>query len=98
MQAFLPLSSSREIRANYWQKWFVHRTIRPEAVGGLVHNHWVNGFETPLHDDVLASEAVDRSYGELGTYFLSGAYPGEKYIFGAPQLAKRFTISIRPGP
>ncbi len=75
VQGFLPLSSSREIRANYWQKWFVHRTIRPEAFGGLVHNHWVNGFDTPLHDDVLASEAVDRSYGEFGTYFLSGAYP-----------------------
>jgi hypothetical protein len=75
IQGLLPLSASREIRANYWQKWFVHRTIRPEAFGGLVHHHFVNGRDYPLHDDILASEALDRSFGEFGSYLLSGHFP-----------------------
>lgn len=75
VQGFLPLSSSREIRANYWQKWFVHRVIRPEAFGGLVHHFLANDFDTPLHDDILTSEAVARSFEKNGTYFLTSAYP-----------------------
>lgn len=75
VQAFLPLSSSREIRANYWQKWFVHRTIRPEAFGGLVHHFLENDVDYPLHDDILTSEAVARSFEKNGTYFLTSAYP-----------------------
>ncbi len=75
IQGLLPLAASREIRANYWQKWFVHRTLRPEAYGGLVHNHLANGRDYPIHDDILASEALDRSFGEFGTYLLAGHYP-----------------------
>lgn len=75
VQAYLPLSSSREIRANYWQKWYVHRSIRPEAFGGLVHNALANGIDNPVHEDVLSSEAVARSFAKYGTYLLSSAYP-----------------------
>jgi len=75
VQAFLPLGSSREIRANYWQKWFVHRTLRPEAYGGLVHNFFVHNKDYPLHQDILNSEAVDRVFQQNGTYLLPGAYP-----------------------
>jgi hypothetical protein len=75
IQSFLPLSSSREIRASYWQKWFVHRSIRPEAYGGLVHNLLTQGADYPLHDDILSSEALDRSYQKYGTFLLSSAYP-----------------------
>jgi hypothetical protein len=75
VQAFLPLSTSREIRANYWAKWFVHRVPRPEAVGGLIHNHLVNGVDYPIHEDALSSEAADRSFQKFGTYLISSAYP-----------------------
>jgi hypothetical protein len=75
VQAFLPLSSSREIRANYWQKWFVHRTIRPEAYGGLIHNLLASGHDYPLHDDILTSEAIVRSFEKNGSYLLTSAYP-----------------------
>lgn len=75
-QSLLPLSTSREIRANYWQKWFVHRTLRPEAYGGLIHQRLANGAsDYPLHDEVLRSEAVARSFRQFGTYLLSSAYP-----------------------
>jgi hypothetical protein len=75
VQAYLPLATSREIRANYWQKWFVQRTLRPEAYGGLIHNTLVNGKDYPVHSDALSSEAVARVFERNGTYLLPGAYP-----------------------
>jgi hypothetical protein len=75
VQGYLPLSTSREIRSTYWQKWFVHRTIRPEAYGGLVHNALLQGKDYPLHQDILGSEAVDRVFQKFGTYLLPSAYP-----------------------
>jgi hypothetical protein len=75
VQGLLPLSTSREIRANYWQKWYVHRSIRPEAFGGLVHHYLANDVDFPLHDDVLTSEAVARTFDRHGTFFLTSAYP-----------------------
>jgi len=75
VQAFLPLSTSREIRANYWAKWFVHRTPRPEAYGALVHHKLVNDVDYPVHEDVLRSEAAARSFAKYGSYLISSAYP-----------------------
>jgi len=75
IQSYLPLGTSREIRANYWQKWYVHRVLRPEAYGGLVHNALAQGKDYPLHQDILESEAVDRVFQRNGTYLLPGAYP-----------------------
>jgi hypothetical protein len=75
IQSFLPLATSREIRANYWAKWFVHRVPRPEAYGGYVHHKLVNGADYPVHEDVLSSEAADRSFQKFGTYLISSAYP-----------------------
>jgi hypothetical protein len=75
IQAFLPISTVREIRANYWAKWFVHRTPRPEALGGLVHYTLVDGVEYPVHEDALKSEAAERSFNKFGSYFISSAYP-----------------------
>jgi hypothetical protein len=75
IQSYIPLAASKEIRANYWQKWFVHRTLRPEAYGGLVHNHLAERVDYPLHDDVLRSQAVARTFKKQGTYLLSGTYP-----------------------
>lgn len=75
VQAYLPLATSREIRANYWQKWFVQRTLRPEAYGGLIHNNLANGKDYPIHSDALSSEAVARVFDRTGTYLLPGAYP-----------------------
>jgi hypothetical protein len=76
VQSLLPLSTSREIRANYWQKWFVHRTLRPEAYGGLLHQRLANGVnDYPLHAEILRSDAVERSFRKFGGYLLSSAYP-----------------------
>jgi hypothetical protein len=75
-QGLLALGVTRAIRAAYWNKWFVHRTLRPEAFGGLAHQRLANGVtEYPLHADFLSSEALARSFSKYGTYLLAHAFP-----------------------
>ncbi|MCA1552554.1 vanadium-dependent haloperoxidase, partial [Bradyrhizobium sp. BRP19] len=76
VQALLTTGISNSVRASYWQKYFVHRTVRPEAYGGLAHHRLANGVsDYPLHDSFLKSEALDRSKAKYGTYLLSQTYP-----------------------
>ena len=76
VQALLATGISNSVRASYWQKYFVHRAVRPEAYGGLAHHRLANGVsDYPLHDNFLKSEALDRSKAKYGTYFLSQTYP-----------------------
>jgi hypothetical protein len=76
MQALLAVGNSYAVRASYWQKYYVHRTVRPEAYGGLAHHRLANGVsDYPLHDDFLRSAALERSRAKNGTYLLSQTYP-----------------------
>lgn len=68
------------LRAVWYHKWFVHRTLRPEAYGGLVHWTMTGKAKFPVHPDALNSEAVDRVFQKFGTYFLPQAY-----VEGCPQ-------------
>lgn len=72
------------IRAAYWQKFFVHRTLRPEAYGGLVHHRLANNVtDYPIPDEALRSEALDRTRAKQGTHLLSQIYPDGSPNFGA---------------
>ncbi|MGX1169394.1 hypothetical protein AB7M16_005660 [Bradyrhizobium sp. USDA 372] len=76
LQALVAMGINNSARASYWQKYFVHRAVRPEAYGGLAHHRLANGVsDYPLHDNFLRSEALDRSKGRYGTYLLSQTYP-----------------------
>jgi hypothetical protein len=76
MQAMLAEGTVCANRACYWQKWFVHRTLRPEAYGGLAHQRLAHGVgDYPLHDDFLRSEALGRSKAKYGSHLLSQTYP-----------------------
>ncbi|UWU73495.1 vanadium-dependent haloperoxidase [Bradyrhizobium huanghuaihaiense] len=76
VQALLATGISNSVRASYWQKYFVHRAVRPEAYGALAHHRLANGVsDYPLHDDFLKSEALARSKAKYGTYLLSQTYP-----------------------
>ena len=61
--------------AVWFQKWRIHRTLRPEEFGGRVHNHLTGAFSYPLHADVLNSGAVAQTFSKQGTYLCSQAYP-----------------------
>jgi len=59
----------------WYQKWCVHRYLRPEAYGGLVHLNLTGQKTYPLNSDVLTSTAVSQTFGLTGTYLLPQAYP-----------------------
>ncbi|WP_207541168.1 phosphatase PAP2 family protein, partial [Sabulicella rubraurantiaca] len=84
LQAMLAQAISCAPRAAYWQKWYLHRTLRPEAYGGLAHQRLANGVsDYPLHDDFLRSEALDRTRAKQGTYLLSQTFPDGSPVFSA---------------
>ncbi len=67
--------SQRALKAVWYQKWFVHRHLRPEAFGGLVHMEKTGQANYPLHPDVLNSHALAEVFAKHGTYFLPHAFP-----------------------
>jgi hypothetical protein len=89
----LPLATSRAIRVTYWQKFYVHRTLRAEAYAGLVHHRVANKVdEYPIHKDLLDSQALDRSRAKFGSYLLAHVFPEgapvhSAYPGGATEIA-----------
>jgi hypothetical protein len=67
--------SQRALKAVWYAKWFVHRHLRPEEYGGLVHMTKTHQANYPIHSDVLNSDAVARTFAKHGTYFLPHAFP-----------------------
>jgi hypothetical protein len=80
----------RALRAVWWQKWGVHRRLRPEEYGGRVHNQVLfnqssgtQGRTYPLDASIVTSlqgGALAPYYGQAGerfphSYLLPQAYP-----------------------
>jgi hypothetical protein len=63
------------LRATYFQKWLVHRKLRPETFGGRIHNHVTGAASYPIHSDILNSAALKAVFNAHGTYLLPMAYP-----------------------
>ena len=63
------------LKASWYQKWQVHRRLRPEAYAGLVHNHVTSAKTYPLHADVLNSAVLPLIQGVYGTSLLPMAFP-----------------------
>ncbi|MEJ3747450.1 vanadium-dependent haloperoxidase [Actinomycetes bacterium KLBMP 9797] len=67
--------ATRALKAVWFQKWFVHRRVRPEEFGGRVHQHLSGTREYPIDREVLDSTAVKRIFEKHGTYLLPQAFP-----------------------
>ncbi|MEX2304293.1 MAG: vanadium-dependent haloperoxidase [Bryobacterales bacterium] len=68
--------STRALKAVWFQKWQVHRRLRPEAYGGLVHLTRTEAADYPIAKDALfSSQALGETYRRHGTYLLPQAYP-----------------------
>lgn len=67
--------STRALHAVWFQKWFVHRRLRPEAFAGRVHHRIARSLGYPIHQDVLDAQALGLVFSRNGTYFLPQAYP-----------------------
>eukprot|EP00904_Undaria_pinnatifida_P002853 jgi/Undpi1/12569/HiC_scaffold_6.g02238.m1 len=51
-------AASSSTRHAWYQKWQVHRVLRPEAYGGLVHNTLMKDVITPLPDSILKNTVL----------------------------------------
>ena len=59
----------------WYQKWFVHRRLRPEAYGGLVHNYLTRGQKYPIHPDLIRSAVIALVQKQTGGFLLPMAFP-----------------------
>lgn len=62
-------------RAAYYQKWSVHRRLRPEAYGARVHLRLTGAADYPVPAKLLKSAALKVVFNRFGTYLLPMAYP-----------------------
>ena len=68
-------ASGIALKACWFQKWAVHRRLRPEEFGGLIHNTKTTGGKTPIHDEILDSSVLTAVRTRYPTYLLPMAYP-----------------------
>lgn len=69
--------TGRAAREVWWQKWGVHRRLRPEEYGGRVDNHLAGRRTYPIEKSVLTS---------LDSGGLSAVYPNATGTYLLPQL------------
>jgi PAP2 superfamily len=63
------------LKAAWFQKWLVHRRVRPEEYGRVVHAHLTNSQDFPVRSELANSAALAETYSRFGTYLLPMAYP-----------------------
>ncbi len=61
--------STRALKAVWYQKWQVHRRLRPEVFAARVHRKLYAGADYPVHSEILDSVS---SSSRLGAYLNSG--------------------------
>jgi membrane-associated phospholipid phosphatase len=52
--------ATRALKAAWYQKWFVHRRLRPEAFGGLIHLTKIGTRNYPISNKILKSGVLDE--------------------------------------
>jgi hypothetical protein len=68
--------ATRALKAQWFQKWFVHRRLRPEAFGGRIHAHLTQLRDYSMIDpEVLDSVAVKLVNEKTGSFLLPQAFP-----------------------
>lgn len=67
--------ATRALKAVWYQKWFVHRRLRPEAFGGLLHNHKTGTAHYPINEELLQSTVLGQVSNKYGSYLLPIAFP-----------------------
>jgi membrane-associated phospholipid phosphatase len=73
--ALLPSVATGALRAVWYQKWFVHRRLRPEAFAGRVHNVATRAAAYPVHPEILNSAVLPELQRRNGSYLLPMAFP-----------------------
>ena len=63
------------LKAVWYEKWYVHRRLRPEEFAGRIHNHVTRAASYPIHWDILGSSALTEVFDKFGSYLLPMAFP-----------------------
>lgn len=61
--------------AAWFQKFLVHRRLRPEAYGGCIDNNLKGYTKYPINNEILNSSSIYKTYEKYGSYLLPQAYP-----------------------
>ena len=67
--------STRALKAQWFQKWMVHRRLRPEEFGGRVEVQRLGRRSYPFHSDLGSSSVLGEVFSEFGSHFLPLAFP-----------------------
>ncbi|HET8691287.1 MAG TPA: vanadium-dependent haloperoxidase, partial [Steroidobacteraceae bacterium] len=73
--AMLCAVATRALKAVWFQKWFVHRRLRPEVYVGRAHVHLTGQKAYDQHADLLNSAGLAEAFSRNGTYLLPMAFP-----------------------
>jgi hypothetical protein len=74
--ALLTEVATRALKASWHKKWQVHRRLRQEEFGGLVHHQKTSErYPGILDGRLLNSEALERVHDKYGTYLMPIAFP-----------------------
>jgi hypothetical protein len=68
-------AANHALKGTYYQKWVVHRRLRPEETGGRIHNHMSGAIQYPINSKLLDSPAFSSVFSQFGTYLCPQAFP-----------------------
>ncbi len=71
----ISMAAEYGLRAAWYQKWLVHRRLRPEFAGFLVNQQKTGTQDFGLHADVINSTALTNIFSTFGSYLLPQAFP-----------------------
>jgi hypothetical protein len=68
-------ASTRALKNEWYQKWLVHRRLRPEEFGGRVEAMRLGKAKYPFHSDLTKSAALSTVLSRFGSALQAQAYP-----------------------
>jgi len=67
--------ATRALKAQWFQKWMVHRRLRPEEFGGRVEVQRLGRRSYPFHSDLGGSSVLGEIFSAFGSHLLPLAFP-----------------------
>lgn len=67
--------ATRALKAQWFQKWMVHRRLRPEEFGGRVEVQRLGRKTYPFHSDLTSSPVLGETFTKFGSHLLAMAFP-----------------------
>ena len=69
--------TTRALKACWFQKWFVHRRLRPEEFGALIHKHLTGIATYPINSQITGApgSVFGQVNARFGSYLLPQVYP-----------------------